>query len=116
MREIHAACLASSAHDVSEGGLAVTLAECCTAEVGAKIELDSALDPVFLLFHEAPSRIVICTTAPDSVAEICAKHDVGLSAVGVTAKSILEIQSGDRRLVHVASTDLDVPGIERFLQ
>jgi phosphoribosylformylglycinamidine (FGAM) synthase-like enzyme len=38
MREIVAAGLAESAHDLSDGGLAVALAECCfgPAEIGAQ--------------------------------------------------------------------------------
>ena len=55
-----------SAHDVSDGGLAVALAECCTVGgapgVGAEVELpreDSELDALATLFGEGPSRIVV---------------------------------------------------------
>ena len=52
-----------SAHDLSDGGLAVALAECCFGEngVGADIRLDADLSPEFLLFHEGPSRIIVST-------------------------------------------------------
>ena len=63
MREIVAEGLAESAHDLSDGGLAVALAECSfgPAEIGASIDLDSDLRPEMLAFHEAPSRILIST-------------------------------------------------------
>jgi len=62
--------LAESAHDLSDGGLAVALAECCcgSAEIGAAIDLDSDLRPEVLAFHEAPSRILISTAYPGKVA------------------------------------------------
>ncbi len=60
IREIVAAGLAESAHDLSDGGLAVALAECCfgPAGIGAQIDLDSDLRPEILAFHEGPSRIL----------------------------------------------------------
>ena len=47
IREIVAAGLAESAHDLSDGGLAVALAECCfgPAGIGAQIDLDSRPAP-----------------------------------------------------------------------
>jgi phosphoribosylformylglycinamidine synthase len=61
--------LLSSAHDCSDGGLAVALAECClwsglglASEPDASALLDTLADPVEAtawLFGEAPSRIVV---------------------------------------------------------
>lgn len=57
--------LLNSAHDCSDGGLAVTIAESCFSSlgrdaIGAEIELASnGLSPEALLFSESPSRIVI---------------------------------------------------------
>ena len=58
--------LLQSAHDCSDGGLAVTLAESCfsslgRAAIGARIELESSLDATVALFSESPSRIVVST-------------------------------------------------------
>ena len=48
IREIVSAGLAESAHDVSDGGLAVALAECLRpAGVGAAIDLETDLRPEF---------------------------------------------------------------------
>ncbi len=56
--------LLNSAHDCSDGGLAVTIAESCFSSlgreaVGAEIELSTPLGREVLLFGESPSRIVI---------------------------------------------------------
>jgi len=55
--------LLRSAHDVSEGGLAVTLVECCISSPhhprGAAIELQGDIRPDALLFGESQSRIVV---------------------------------------------------------
>src|SRR5262249_53762168 len=74
VRAAREAGLVASAHDCSEGGLAVTLAECCLtapgAPLGASITLEAEktrLDA--LLFGEAPSRVVV-STAPENRARL----------------------------------------------
>jgi len=54
--------LVQSAHDISDGGVAVTLAECCFASNGlsAHISLESSERPAeHVLFHERGARAVI---------------------------------------------------------
>jgi len=54
--------LIASSHDLSDGGLAVTLAESAMdAQLGATINLDSlsSFPPVVLLFSESHSRFVV---------------------------------------------------------
>ncbi|CCQ32528.1 Phosphoribosylformylglycinamidine synthase 2 protein [Halorhabdus tiamatea SARL4B] len=53
-------------HDVSHGGLAVTLAEMIHDNAGADVTIDAA-DPVGALCHEQPGRAVIETTDPAAV-------------------------------------------------
>jgi phosphoribosylformylglycinamidine synthase len=78
-----------SAHDLSDGGLAVALAECCfgPAEMGADITLDSELVPTLLLFHEGPSRILLSTDRPEAVLAEARKNSVEAIEIGVTLKS-----------------------------
>jgi len=69
--ELCAADLLRSAHDCSEGGLAVALAESCFtkrgAEIGASVELTKgALSEEALLFGETHSRVVV-SVAPENV-------------------------------------------------
>jgi phosphoribosylformylglycinamidine synthase len=56
--------LLRSAHDCSDGGLAVALAECCFSSltrdgVGAETDFKSTLPTTTLLFSESPSRIIV---------------------------------------------------------
>jgi len=101
MREIAIADLAESAHDLSDGGLAVTLAE-CSGRYGAEIQLESSERPELLLFHEAPSRIVISTTETSNIEEIASRHQVELLALGVTMKKRLRIKNGNVTLIDCA--------------
>ena len=115
MREIHKSGLAASAHDVSDGGLAVTLAECATAAIGATVNLDSGLDPAYLLFHEAPSRIVVTTRNRTDVNAICERHGIQCEAIGVTMELIFDVSSRGRKWIECRSADLTSPGLESYI-
>jgi phosphoribosylformylglycinamidine synthase subunit PurL len=91
IREVAAAGLAESSHDVADGGLAVALAECSFDGIGARVKLDSGLRPELTLFHEGPSRIVVSTASPDAVAAIAAKHGVECATLGTTEADSLVI-------------------------
>jgi phosphoribosylformylglycinamidine synthase II len=59
--------IVKSAHDVSEGGLAMALAECCFATIrrpaiGAAVKIPSHLEICKDLFGEYSSRIILTTT------------------------------------------------------
>jgi phosphoribosylformylglycinamidine (FGAM) synthase-like enzyme len=59
----------TAAHDLSEGGLAIALAESSIAGgVGARVSLDGQ-EPHRRLFSESPSRALV-TCAPDRVNEV----------------------------------------------
>ncbi len=79
----------TSAHDCSEGGLAVALAECCimdrNAQRGAKVDLSywRELPTRALLFGEAQARVVISTNMPDTLISIAKKHGVPARAIGM---------------------------------
>jgi phosphoribosylformylglycinamidine synthase len=88
MREIAVAGLAESAHDLSDGGLAVALAECSLGGIGAKVE---AGGDVKTLFGEAPSRIVISTRRPKQIEEILLRRGVKGGKIGVTITGRLQI-------------------------
>jgi phosphoribosylformylglycinamidine synthase len=79
--------LPKSAHDISDGGFGVCLAEACIAHGrGARVSLPSSEDaPAHaLLFSEEPSRIVVSLSPGDvdEAAEICAQHDVPFQTIG----------------------------------
>ncbi len=108
--ELITAGLVESAHDCSEGGLAVALAESSFAKnVGCTVDVSSqGLAPEFVLFSEDASRIVI-SCDPASVArikEVAGKHGVSADALGETVSVTVEIRVDGRVLVSANSGDL----------
>jgi phosphoribosylformylglycinamidine synthase len=91
IRELVAGGHVESAHDLSDGGFAVALAECCAGGIGAAIEISSGLTPEVALFHEGPSRIVVSTAVPEAVERIARQHGVDAVRIGVTMKGELRI-------------------------
>ena len=103
IREIVGEGLAESSHDLSDGGLAVALAECSLNGVGAEVDLPGDDRPEFALFHEGPSRILISTAQPDQVERIAARHGVEVLRLGHTRRGALRIRR--RRLLVDCSVD-----------
>jgi phosphoribosylformylglycinamidine synthase len=111
VREIVGAGLAESAHDISDGGFAVALAECCFGPnaTGARVSLDQAARLEIALFHEGPSRIIISTSEPEKVQKIAAEHRVDCTPIGVTMKERLQISNRSQVLVDCSLSDLKEP-------
>jgi phosphoribosylformylglycinamidine synthase len=105
--------LIRSAHDCADGGIAVTLAECCfnTAGMGAEVSLDalnvcraSALNDGAALFGESASRVVVSASS-DLVSEVlqqAAKSGVPARVIGETGGNRLRISVGGTVVVDVA--------------
>jgi phosphoribosylformylglycinamidine synthase len=95
IRALVRARLVESAHDLSDGGLAVALAECCFGPngIGADITLDSELAPGMLLFHEGPSRILVSTSQPEAVLAEARKNSVKAVEIGVTLKARVVVRN-----------------------
>jgi phosphoribosylformylglycinamidine synthase II len=97
----------ASAHDVSDGGLAVAVAECAVTAsrpLGVSIDLpahhDSRADAV--LFGEAPARFVIsfASTEIEAVQNICAAHGAPLHVVGSVGGLTIDIRiNGQPRIL-----------------
>jgi phosphoribosylformylglycinamidine synthase len=102
-RALVGAGLIDAAHDCSEGGLAVTLAECCFGDplVGARVELAAGARADALLFGEAPSRIVIAyrPERQEEVRAMAAQHGAPLSVIGSTGGDRLTITVGGQAAV-----------------
>ncbi len=83
----------SSAHDCSDGGLAVALAESCIANTesqrGADIDLSSWTDLPnrAILFGESQGRIVVSSSAPERVRAIAAAAGVPCAEIGRVQRS-----------------------------
>src|SRR5438874_4773874 len=109
LRDLIRAGLVKSAHDCSEGGLAVTIAECCfnpKERFGAEITVEAAVSaaekrvrtPATTLFNESQSRIVI-SVAPgnlDKTMSILRECDVPFQQLGKVGGDQLRIQIADQ--------------------
>ncbi len=121
VRQIIAEDLAESAHDLSDGGLAVALAECGFSpnRIGAVVNLDSDLRPEFLLFHEAPSRIIVSTANAARVQDIAVQHGVQAPLIGRTQPDRLEIHNRNQELLASSVDELNhlwEGALESYLQ
>jgi phosphoribosylformylglycinamidine synthase len=91
-----------SAHDISEGGLAVTLAECCFGPetLGAEVYLPFPnLRPDVLLFNESQSRAVLTVRKENAhaLADVLRWRGIEVNVIGhVTAGPDLKINLPDR--------------------
>src|SRR5688500_11617141 len=106
--------LLESAHDCSDGGIAVALAECCFSSlnrtaIGAEIELKEALDVPNLLFSESPSRIVISfeETSRRSIEEIARLKGCPFAILGTVGGDRLRISATGSTVI-----DSDVQPLE----
>jgi phosphoribosylformylglycinamidine synthase subunit PurL len=94
--------LLASAHDVSDGGLAVALAECAmTGGLGADVVLATRLRPSALLFGETTGRVVV-SFPPESegrVSAAAAEIGVPLTRIGTVGGTRLEISLAGRSVV-----------------
>jgi len=113
-RAVQQACLeairagiVSSAHDCSDGGLAVAVAECCitspAGRLGARLEIPGDLRPDALLFSESASRIVLSVPsgATEQLQSIARRHTVACVRLGTVG--------GDGLMLQGRGFDLRVP-------
>ncbi|HBQ18398.1 MAG TPA: phosphoribosylformylglycinamidine synthase subunit PurL [Myxococcales bacterium] len=108
--------LLSSAHDVSDGGFGVCVAEACIANgLGCRVSLpgDGDVPPAARLFSEEPTRVVVSFAEADrdAVAAVCAEHGVPLAPIGEVAGDHVDIEDALRVSVadlaarHLAALD-----------
>jgi phosphoribosylformylglycinamidine synthase subunit PurL len=97
--------LVESAHDLSDGGLAVALSESSTVTLGAKIEIPAGR-PDHVLFGEAPSRILISVNDSSRAAEIAARFRVECPRIGATMKERLQVGNDRQMLIDLSTSDL----------
>jgi phosphoribosylformylglycinamidine synthase len=112
--ELARARLVTSMHDVSDGGLAIALVECCaatdqpTAMVGAEVSLPEGPSDVAALFSEGPSRVLASLPAAN-VAEVkgrAARAGVPLVELGQTTAKDVVLRRGDAELVRATLDEL----------
>ena len=99
-----------SAHDLSEGGIAVALAEAGFQEgVGARVELKSDdLPAEYVLFGEDASRVLVSCDQQllSRIQQVAEKHGVAAEVIGETTEGNLEIVVDGRRVVSAPVSQL----------
>ncbi len=106
-----------SAHDCAEGGLAVTIAECCfeNGGIGATVDVghassDGGIDRMTAtLFGESASRVIV-SVEPGKTAGVLAKAAAaGISAarIGTTGGAMIEIAIGGQPAIQCSLADAE---------
>lgn len=96
-----------SAHDVSDGGLAVTLAESCFNSEGlsAAVAVDSeaAKEPAeCAVFGESGARVVVSLAASSlaSIRAVAAQYNVNVQPIGTVSRGEFRIQYKGTPVIH----------------
>ena len=93
----------SSAHDLSDGGLAQALVESCLAGrrtqgqrkgIGARVVLPAGPDPFVQLFSESAGRAIVTVARSEELrfTEMCSARDLPCTRIGVTDGASLDVQ------------------------
>ena len=118
---VQKACLAAaeaglllSAHDCSDGGLIVALAESCFSSLGREsigidVNLEGELNPTTLLFSESPSRIIISFDPADAgtVHEIAERNNAPFAILGRVGGHLLIINVNGAKEVATDVSELE---------
>jgi phosphoribosylformylglycinamidine synthase len=103
--------LVESAKDCSEGGIAVTLAQCGFERgIGATVDLTSdGLVPEFVLFGEDASRILISCDQENvaGIKDVAVKYALSAENIGQTASGNLEIRVDGNLAVSAGVSELN---------
>jgi phosphoribosylformylglycinamidine synthase len=113
-RKVQEACLkmiqaglVESAHDVSDGGLAVALAECAFSSyrreaTGCEVDLEGELSSAALMFAETPSRIVLSAEAAnvDQILELAREGEIAAAVIGRTGGDGLVIKVNGQQVIN----------------
>src|SRR6266542_2811103 len=110
--------LLASAHDCSDGGLAVALAECCFSSlnrsaIGADISLPEfltgSLPSATTLFSESPSRIIVSfpATSRTALEDIAARENCPLTLIGQVGGHDLQIKLDDEDAISIAIAEVE---------
>ena len=98
-----------SAHDCSDGGLSVAMAECTIeGKTGAVISLNDEIDSSALLFDETQSRIIL-TIDPEQIFvlnDLAMLNKTPFSIIGKVGGKKLIINKGKKKLIEANVSDL----------
>jgi len=102
--------LVASAHDLSDGGLAVALAESCiSGELGADVNVETGLRADFALFSESQSRILL-SCRPERAKELArrfAEQGIACRELGKVAGRDLQVKVNGRTMIRLSVERLE---------
>src|SRR6266496_998428 len=103
-----------SAHDCSDGGLAVALAECCFSSLngppfGADIDVTGEYDIATRLFSETPSRIIVSfdESSLGDIEEIVAAASCPMTFLGTVGSDRLRIESDGEEVIQLDVAEME---------
>ncbi len=103
--------LLSSAHDLSEGGLAIALAKSSLfSKMGVSVEIDLPkirIDAV--LFGETPSRILVTASEANAykLKELLKEYDLSYTVLGKTGGDALQLRIGNRSVIDLSINKME---------
>jgi phosphoribosylformylglycinamidine synthase len=104
--------LIESAHDCSDGGLAVAVAESCFRhEIGAELRLPESSEPIEIaLFGEQASRVLVSCVPGNrqTIQEIASSYSTQAQFLGRTGGPQLVIQRGSLDAVSAYVSDIKI--------
>jgi phosphoribosylformylglycinamidine synthase subunit PurL len=108
---IHAG-LIKSAHDISEGGIAVAVAEMCYSTlhrpaIGAAVKIPQYMDACKDLFGEYSSRILLSTTHASDLVRRAERSALRCTEIGRVGGNRLILQHGGKPVVDIAIEELE---------
>ncbi|MCF6094487.1 phosphoribosylformylglycinamidine synthase subunit PurL [Microaerobacter geothermalis] len=101
--------LVQSAHDIAEGGLAVSLAESCFEKnLGAELHLNTSLRPDIALFSESQSRILISTSKEnkEEITRLAQTFGVPIEGEGTIGGNTVKIKVNQETVIDSSLSDL----------
>ncbi len=116
-KKIHELCLEAiglelleSAHDISEGGMAVCLAECSflsPQKLGFSLEFTDEIRRDALLFGETQSRIVVTASSQnlEKLLQLAKQRKVKATILGKTGGSRMTISHLNRKIIDISVED-----------
>ncbi len=102
--------LVASAHDLSDGGLAVALAESCmSGRIGAKVNFTSELRADIALFSESQSRILLSASADKAgeLEKLLVSRGVPVQVLGTVGGEKLEVSVNGVSAIDASVTQLE---------
>ncbi len=90
--------LLDSAHDVSDGGVAQALVECCLqGDAGARVVIPDGLEPAVFLFSESAGRAIVSVPRSEEIrfTDMCTARGLPHERIGVVDRQADELQVQD---------------------